>query len=222
MRQGGFTYLGLIILVAILGLVGAATLKVGSLLARVQAEEELLDFGAAVSDALKSYAAATPPGQPQQPASLQDLLRDPRFPGTRRHLRKLLPDPISGSMDWGILYLKDQTGVIGIYSKSALAPFKVANFDPRFQGFDNQLHLSDWKFTFSGQTAPAAPVPPKTVPDTAPVQAPATDAPAPVAPSEPPAAKPDEVTVGSKEPAEPAVTPPVVPDISKLPEIKKE
>ena len=35
-RQAGFTYLGLIILVFIVGLVGAATLKVGALLQRAQ------------------------------------------------------------------------------------------------------------------------------------------------------------------------------------------
>ena len=64
-RQSGFTYLGLIILVAILGLVGAAGLKMGSLLQRQIAEQELLDIGAQFSDALYSYAAATPPGQPQ-------------------------------------------------------------------------------------------------------------------------------------------------------------
>ena len=88
MKQRGFTYLGLIILVAIIGLVGAAGLKASSLLRRAAAEEELLETGAAFSDALASYAAVTPPGQPPQPPTLQELLRDPRSPTVRRHLRK--------------------------------------------------------------------------------------------------------------------------------------
>jgi hypothetical protein len=37
-RQGGFTYLGLIILVTVIGLVGAATLKIDSLLRRAAAD----------------------------------------------------------------------------------------------------------------------------------------------------------------------------------------
>jgi type II secretory pathway pseudopilin PulG len=62
-RQHGFTYLGLIVLVTVIGLVGAATIKIESLLQRAAAEEELLAVGAAFSAALESYAAATPPGQ---------------------------------------------------------------------------------------------------------------------------------------------------------------
>jgi type II secretory pathway pseudopilin PulG len=76
----GFTYLSLIVMVAIVGLVTASAIKLGSVLQRSRAEQELLDIGAAFSDALKSYADATPSGMPPQPPSLQDLLKDPRFP----------------------------------------------------------------------------------------------------------------------------------------------
>ena len=71
-RQQGFTYLSLVILLAIMGLVGAAALKVDALLARAAAEQELLEAGAAFSAALDSYAAATPQGKPPQPPTLQD------------------------------------------------------------------------------------------------------------------------------------------------------
>ena len=104
----GFTYLGLLILLAVLGLVGAAGLKMGTLMQRAAAEEELLEIGAQFQDALRSYAAATPPGQKTQPATLHDLLRDPRFPSPRRHLRKIFVDPVTGSAEWGIIYLGDQ------------------------------------------------------------------------------------------------------------------
>ncbi len=103
----GFTYLGLLILLAVLGLVGAAGLKMGTLMQRAAAEEELLEIGAQFQDALRSYAAATPPGQKTQPATLQDLLKDPRFPNPRRHLRKIFVDPVTGSAEWGIIYLGD-------------------------------------------------------------------------------------------------------------------
>jgi type II secretory pathway pseudopilin PulG len=53
------------ILVAIIGLVGAATLRVDALMQRAAAEQELLEMGATFSEALRSYADATPPGQPR-------------------------------------------------------------------------------------------------------------------------------------------------------------
>ncbi|MEO7576086.1 MAG: type II secretion system protein, partial [Massilia sp.] len=150
-QADGFTYLGLLILLTVIGLVGAATLKVNVLLERAEAEEQLLGIGAAFSDALQSYAAATPPGQPQQPPTLKELLRDARFPNPRRHLRKVFVDPVTGKAEWGIMYLAEKKGVIGVYSLSQDKPFKVANFDARFQGFQNKEHLSDWKFTMTGQ-----------------------------------------------------------------------
>ncbi|MGZ8294261.1 MAG: type II secretion system protein [Telluria sp.] len=152
-RCGGFTYIGLIVLLAILGLVGAAGMKTGSLMQRAAAEEELLEIGAAFSDALRSYAAATPKGQPVQPPNLQALLRDPRFPEVRRHLRKIFVDPVTGKAEWGVMTMGDNGGVTGVYSLSAARPLKVANFDVRFVNFERKEHLSDWKFTAAGQGA---------------------------------------------------------------------
>ena len=146
-RQSGFTYLGLIIFVTIIGLVGAATLKIGALLQRAAAEEELLDIGAAFSAALDSYAAATPQGASPYPPSLKELLRDPRVPGVRRHLRKIFVDPLTGKAEWGVVYLGDgTTGVVAVHSLSTARPLKVANFDSRFAGLDNADTISAWRF----------------------------------------------------------------------------
>jgi len=152
-RDGGFTYLGLVILVTVIGLVGAATLKVDSLLRRAAAEEELLEVGAAFSEALRTYAEATPKGQPAQPPSLQDLLKDARSPAVRRHLRKIFVDPLTGKAAWGIVWVNpgNRTGVLAVYSLSQARPLKVANFDARFVNLENKEHISDWKFAASGQ-----------------------------------------------------------------------
>lgn len=146
----GFTYLGLVMLLAVLGLVAAAGLKMGTLMQRAAAEEELLEIGAQFSEALRSYAAATPQGKPQQPPSLQELLKDSRFPNPRRHLRKIFVDPVTGKAEWGILYLGEKVGVIGVYSLSSARPLKIANFDIRFQNMDNRQRISDWKFLMAG------------------------------------------------------------------------
>lgn len=146
-RQAGFTYLGLIIFVTIIGLVGAATLKIGALLQRAAAEEELLDIGAAFSAALDSYAAATPQGASPYPPSLKELLKDPRVPGVRRHLRKIFVDPLTGKAEWGVVYLGEgTTGVIAVHSLSTARPLKIANFDSRFSGLDNADTISAWRF----------------------------------------------------------------------------
>jgi type II secretory pathway pseudopilin PulG len=157
--QAGFTYVGLIVLVAIIGLVGAATLKVDALLRRAAAEEELLEIGAAFSAALTSYAEATPRGQLPQPPSLEELLKDPRVPGLRRHLRKIFVDPLTGKAEWGIVWLNKGTGindsggsgVVAVYSLSQSKPLKIANFDARFQNLEGREHISDWKFAATGQ-----------------------------------------------------------------------
>ena len=202
-RQGGFTYLGLIILVTVIGMVGAATLKIGALMQRAQAEEELLDIGAAFSAALQSYAAATPKGQPLQPPTLQELLKDPRTPALRRHLRKIFVDPATGSTEWGIVYLGDHVGVVAVYSLSRAQPLKIGNFDARFTGFDGKQHLSEWRFT-AGAMAPVLPVPVAPLIATVPAQ-PQEPAPAvqPAAPVEAPPPEPEEPEEKAEEKTEP-------------------
>lgn len=207
--EEGFTYVGLVIFVAILGLVGAATLKVDSLLRRAAAEQELLEIGAEYSEALRSYAAATPRGYPTAPPTMQDLLKDPRFPGTRRHLRKIYVDPVTGRQEWGIVYQGDQAGVLAVYSLSQAQPLKLANFDTRFQNFENKEHLSEWKFTASGTGASAAPGangrPPGVQPNLpngqpAPLfPAPGAEPPPPTVPPAPPAPKPAEPRIEEPE-----------------------
>jgi type II secretory pathway pseudopilin PulG len=146
-REAGFTYVGLIIGMAVLGLIAASTLKLGSLLQRRAAEQELLRVGATYSKALKSYAAASEQGQPRAPKALSELLRDSRFPSPLRHLRQIYADPITGRTDWGMVYDVDKISIIGVYSLSNDQPIKLANFPSGLEKFERKSHLSDWKFT---------------------------------------------------------------------------
>lgn len=153
-RGAGFTYLGLVILLAIMALVAAASLKAGAMVQRAAAERELLHIGGQFCDALQSYAAATPPGQPRQPPSLKELLRDPRYPGIVRHLRKVFVDPMTGRAEWGMAYAAGTTGVVAVYSLSGARTVKVANFPARFQAFEGKQRIADWKFACGGDIPP--------------------------------------------------------------------
>ncbi len=220
-RQGGFTYLGMIILVTVIGLVGAATLKIDALLRRAAAEEELLFVGSAFADALTSYAAATPQGQPTQPATLQDLLKDNRSPAVRRHLRKIFVDPMTGTTDWGIVWLGDQKGIVAVYSKSNAQPLKIANFDPKLVGFESRQHISDWRFVASGP-GPSVPVAASAAPGKAGSLFPAAPGTAPVAIEPAPVV---EVPVAAAPPPTPAATvppPPLTPAEVPVEEPKPE
>jgi type II secretory pathway pseudopilin PulG len=227
-RQAGFTYLGLIIFVTIIGLVGAATLKIGALLQRAQAEEELLDIGAAFGAALDSYAAATPQGASPYPPSLKELLKDPRVPGVRRHLRKIFVDPLTGKAEWGVVYLGEgTTGVIAVHSLSTAKPLKVGNFDSRFVGLDNADTISAWRFkardpnvgqlaaqpqgATPGQPGAATPAPVNPSPAQAAPLAPPSPAPEPEPPEEPVSEsepKPDDAPATAPEEQEAPETPP--------------
>lgn len=203
-RQAGFTYLGLIVFVFIIGLVGAATLKVDALLRRAQLEQELLETGAQFSAALNSYAAATPRGQPRAPLSLGDLLRDKRFPNPRRHLRKVFIDPVTGKPEWGLVRAGEAGPIIGVHSLSQATPLKQANFDMRFAGFENREHLAQWRFMAQETGAPAL-VPPN-VP--AQPQTPPATPPPPQQPPTPDPEPPQDEPPAEEAPAQPEEPPP--------------
>ena len=61
-KQHGFSYVGLLILLAIVGTLSAATLTAGSAMQRRATEDELLFIGEQFQRALNSYANASPPG----------------------------------------------------------------------------------------------------------------------------------------------------------------
>lgn len=152
----GFTYVGLLVFVAILGIASAATLQMGSVVQRRAAEDELLLVGMEYRRALISYAQRTPAGQLRQPKSLADLLKDPRYPNTVRHLRKLYPDPITGKAEWGLIQGVEGGGISGVYSLSEAMPIKIDNFDPELAHFKGKTSYREWQFSVL-PTTPARP-----------------------------------------------------------------
>jgi hypothetical protein len=142
-RQGGFAYLLLLFLVALLAI---SALAVGSLEYYASArsdEAELLRIGDEFRRGLASYHNAVEPRI--YPATLGELVNDRRGGVLRRHLRKIYVDPVTRSSDWGLLI---QAGsIIGVYSKSKRKPLKVAGFSPDDTAFEGAEHYSDWVFS---------------------------------------------------------------------------
>jgi type II secretory pathway pseudopilin PulG len=156
MKNRGFTYLTVLFIIAVLTAGLALVGEVWETAAKREKETQLLFVGNEYRKAITRYYLA---GKNQYPRALEDLLKDPRQPGTVRYLRRLYPDPITGSAEWGIVKAPD-AGIAGVYSLSEAKPLKTANFKVRDAGFDGAQTYSAWKFTYSplapGQAAPTA------------------------------------------------------------------
>jgi type II secretory pathway pseudopilin PulG len=145
-KSRGFTYIGLLILVAIVAIAATATVQLGAVVQRRDAERELLYAGEQFQRALFTYASRTPGGMPRLPKELADLVRDPRQPSVVvRHLRRVPVDPIRGKAEWGVVRTPDGF-ITGVYSLSDARPIKVDNFDPTFAHLEGAESYKDWIF----------------------------------------------------------------------------
>jgi len=127
MRESrGFTYVGLLVAVALVGFGLALVAQVWSTTSKRERERELLFVGSQFRQAIGLYYESSP-GVKQYPRSLDDLVEDKRFPVLRRYLRKIYLDPMTGKPDWGLVMQGDQ--ILGVHSQSEQHPIKVANFD---------------------------------------------------------------------------------------------
>jgi type II secretory pathway pseudopilin PulG len=151
--QRGFTYLWLLLAVAIIaGGLGAAA-DVVTTAVRRDKEAELLFVGDQFARAIELYRASSP-GAPQYPQRLEDLLADNRFPNARRHLRRIYPDPITGSADWELVR-GPNSGIVAVHSRSTARPLKTANFPKEYASFAGAISYREWVF---GAAAPEAAV----------------------------------------------------------------
>jgi type II secretory pathway pseudopilin PulG len=155
-KQQGFTYLTLLFALAILSGGLALAGEVWETSARREKEAELLQVGNEYRKAIERYVLS---GNKQYPRNLSDLVKDPRQPGTVRHLRKLYPDPVTGKDEWGLVKAGDG-GIAGVYSLSEATPLKVAGFAVRDASFEGKAKYADWQFIYAPAAAPASPAAP--------------------------------------------------------------
>lgn len=157
-RQAGFTYVGLLVGVAILGAALAAVGSVWHTLARRDNEKQLLLTGHEFRVALNRYFQANQ----RFPMRLEDLLRDESQHQVTRYLRKIYYDPLTRGGAWGLV--RSPNGqIVGVHSLAPGTPLKQQGFRRRDALFADKKKYSEWVFMADGQvilpaaTAGAAP-----------------------------------------------------------------
>ncbi|MGS0741050.1 hypothetical protein ACVBEF_04305 [Glaciimonas sp. GG7] len=185
-KQGGFAYLSVIILVAVVSIM--ALQMSGTLAVRLNRDKEadLLFKGDQIAQAIRSYYESGPvPGC--YPRNLEVLLEDRRNFKTLRHLRQIYRDPMHTSANnspndstdiladnsgtrfitsamsrdagnnGGWEILRNETNhVIGVQSKSTNTPYQQGNFPEAKKDFRNKSRYDEWKFVAKGSTVKAA------------------------------------------------------------------
>lgn len=146
----GFTYIALLFAVVVMGVTLVLASEIWSTNRQREKEQELLFIGQQFREAIGRYYELSPSGNKTYPASLEDLLQDPRSPNIRRYLRKIYVDPMTGKSEWGLV-LSEKRGIRGVYSLSMEPPIKTGNFSEINQGFSGKPTYSDWKFIYDPQ-----------------------------------------------------------------------
>ncbi len=105
--ERGFSYLGLLLAVTLLGIGLVGTSEVWVTTARRQKLNQLEWAGLAYQRAIGSYYESAFGGGKTFPRQLEDLLEDRRQGWVRRHLRQLYRNPFTQALDWELIKAGD-------------------------------------------------------------------------------------------------------------------
>jgi type II secretory pathway pseudopilin PulG len=143
-RISGFTYLGLLLFIAIMGVALAATGVVFHQQAQREKEKELLFVGNQFRRAIGMYYESNK----RYPQELEDLMPEGRDL-VKRYLRRIYLDPMTGSKEWGLVRMPPEGGgIVGVFSNSENKPLKVDNFSPPYEDFKGKESYAEWKFVY--------------------------------------------------------------------------
>jgi len=143
-RQRGFTYIGLLMAVFIMGLMLTLVSRVWRTTEQRERETQLLFVGHAYRMAIASYVAF---GH-QYPPTLQSLLKDERFPVPKRHLRRLYVDPMTRQADWSLIMTPSGQGIMGVASSSQGVPIKRDGFEIIDEALKGADCYCAWQFVY--------------------------------------------------------------------------
>ena len=107
MRQRGFTYLWVLVAIAVLGIGLVAASEVWQPTARRQRLEQLEWAGTQYTKAIGAYVESTPGIGKNYPEHIDELLEDRRFAVPRRHLRQFYGNPVALDGHWELIMGSD-------------------------------------------------------------------------------------------------------------------
>ena len=154
-REAGFTYLGVILLVAAVGAGLAATAQVWSHTRQRDKEMELLWVGNQFREAIGVYYQRTPGAVKRYPERLEDLLEDRRYGSVQRYLRRVYRDPMTGSLEWGLVQAPEG-GIAGVHSLSGKRAIRELPIDARAAA---AASYREWKFVYRPPGSPGVNAP---------------------------------------------------------------
>jgi len=139
--------LGVLILVAVMSIALTGAGRYWSTIVKREREAELLYRGDQIRKAIAAYYNNPPEGQEKAyPRQFSDLLKDPRYPNLKRHLRKWYTDPMTRE-SW--VYVMDAAKRLkGVHSAHQGTPLKKGNFPREYRDFENAQTYQDWAFVF--------------------------------------------------------------------------
>lgn len=154
-RARGFTYLGVLWLLALSSAGVAVVTESWTLAARRERERELVFRGEQIRAAIDRYRRAYP-ARSEWPRSLDDLLEDRRQEQVHHHLRRRFSDPFAPDSGWGEIR-EVGGGLIGVHSTASLPPLgRGPRDDDRTAP---ATRVSDWRFIVTGAIEADRPTP---------------------------------------------------------------
>lgn len=143
----GFTYFAALMMIVIVSASLMTVHKQWSTLVKRDREKELFFRAQQIVDAIGSYYGSSSAESQRYPKNFNVLLKDNRFAGLKKHLRRPYKDPMTAEGDWGYVF-DGRGGIKGVYSKSGKEPLKKGNFPLQYKSFENKKRYSDWKFVY--------------------------------------------------------------------------
>ena len=170
MKYAGYRHLGdergaallvVLLMVVVLGLATGIAGSTWQSVAQRAREAELFWRGNQYRNAIRSYYEVKHGrGAGMFPQKLENLVKDPRFLGAERHIRRLYLDPMTGD-DW--VLIKDKSGrITGVKSSSTLEPFRKDGFPEEYEKFEGAESYSSWEFVYEPKSQKKAPAKAKT------------------------------------------------------------
>jgi type II secretory pathway pseudopilin PulG len=141
--QRGFTYLGLLMAVVVMGLMLTIVARVWTTTEQRERETQLLFAGHQFRNAIAAYFAR----RHQYPQTLQDLLGDSETSLPQRYLRRMYFDPMTGTAEWQQIAAPGG-GIMGVASTSKMKPLKHGQFEPLDVSFSDADCYCAWQFVY--------------------------------------------------------------------------